>query len=637
MSVALLGSEKWKEFQMRNWTGKATLVGGFKRPLFAIIQEMYPQIEEAMKGAVSPAKAVVDEVVCMMTLAVQGEAEFRARVSEVVSCTDASFTGGRIARASKFKSAGLVAAQPEEYSGKCGSCKTSLSELSKAHRYPCPRKCGKQLCSLGCTIWHREDEGCSRKDFYAPVFGERFSGPNFPLTRAVAMAGTSVQRPLDLRLPGGKSWDFFTEGGKDWLNQEEMDPELTAEHWSTNCRTFLKKSGRQEPDRGKGRTKGPRAMRSGESPWGLDMRRLSKDEVAKVRQDNKMAKKGLARLKEAGERGRFASLEHPYDSYLWYTAEAKELMDTDGFYFSTFSFCCYGGQKVRWTGLLHNSAAVHSMVHKPRCPGHDNLKGERCPNVKGGKRDAMEEDSEYPWAWCQSYARGLLMELQKKVPAPIGEMPRDHHSVIYAQVRGAARGLQDERLVHRVVHDVFKMTSTMEMGNESGHLSWMGRQVGLRGTDVRLVVPVEESDPREVLVPYPAFRWLWNNVATWKWGSEQPIEVLEVAAFLAELQRRVQDPKGLKQRYVHVVGSIVTYFAVMKGQSSSVRLNCLLRRAMAVQVSSRTIPIMTWTLSKWKTTASEEAATSSSGSSGGQQWIPIVPTKENQSCCPEFA
>ena len=429
VSVALLSSVKWKEFQMRHWTGKAMFVGGFKRPLLSILQGMYPQIEEAKRGAIFPAKAVVDEVVCMTTLAVQAEAEVRVRVSEIVSCTNASSTGGEIARASKFRSTGLVAAQQVEYSSECGSCKTNMVELGKAHQFPCPRTCGKHLCSLGCTIWHKEDDGCSRKDFYVPVFGERFSGPNFPLTRAVAMAGISTQRPLDLELPGGKSWDFFTEVGKDWLNQEEMDPELTAEHWSPNCRTFSMRSGRQEGERRKGRMKGPPAMRSEDSPWGLDMRRLSRDEVAKVRQDNKMAKKGLARLKEAGERGRFVSLEHPYESYLWYTEEVKELREAGGFFLSTFTFCCYGGQSERWTGLLHNSAAVHSMIHKPGCSGHESLKGDRGRDAKGGRKGATEEESEYPWAWCQSYARGLLMELKKKVPAPIGEMPRDHHSI----------------------------------------------------------------------------------------------------------------------------------------------------------------------------------------------------------------
>ena len=153
----------------------------------------------------------------------------------------------------------------------------------------------------------------------------------------------------------------------------------------------------------------------------------------------------------------------------------------------------------------------------------------------------------------------------------------------------------------------------MEMGNEHAHLRWTARQWGLRGTDCRLVVPVAESDSREVLTLYPAFRWLWQ------WGSEHALDVLEVASFLAELQRRVQDPQKLMQRYVHVVSSVVAYFAVMKGHSNNVRLNRLLRRAMAVQISSRTVPLMAWSFGKWKGSSAEPTAAPSSGSSGAQQ------------------
>ena len=219
--------------------------------------------------------------------------------------------------------------------------------------------------------------------------------------------------------------------------------------------------------------------------------------------------------------------------------------------------------------------------------------------------------------------------------------------VIYAQVKGATRGFQDESLVQQVVHEVFKMTSTMETSEESAHVRWISRQIGLKGTDVRILVPVEGSDLREVLAPYPAFRWLWRNIAAWQWGSKQHTNVLEVAAFLAELQRRVRDPKGLKQRYLHVIGSLVTYFAVTKGRSNSIRLNHLLRRTMAVQISSRAVPLLTWTLSKWK--PSDEAtqcfggnaeltyaSARSGGSSGWRQWMPSNSQQRNRFGSVEF-
>ena len=259
VSLALLGCEKWKESQMRHWAGKAIFVGGFKRPLFAILQEIFSQIEEGIKGAVFPAKAVIDEVVCIMTLAVQGEADLRAQISEVVTCTE---TSPQVVESLRRRNSGAQDWWRRNLKSTLRNVE-AVRALSKAHRFPCPRKCGKQFCSLDCTIWHKEDKARSRKDFYAPVFGERFSVPNFPLTRAVALAGTSVQHPLDVKLSSGKSWDFFTEEGKELLNQEEIDPELAAEHWAPNYRTFSMARGRSELGRGKGKEKGPRAVRTG--------------------------------------------------------------------------------------------------------------------------------------------------------------------------------------------------------------------------------------------------------------------------------------------------------------------------------------------------------------------------------------
>ena len=599
VSLSLLEMEKWKEFPMRHWTGKAAFVAAFKRPLFSILQEIFGHIQEGMNGPVQPAKAVIDEVMTMAILAVQGEADLRAEISETVTCTDASPTGGGIAVATRFKNSGLVAAPAVDPPERCGWCERDLAGIVKAHRYPCSKKCGYQFCSLACTGLHREDASCPRKSFYSPKFGERFSGPNYPLTKAVALAGIAVQKPMDLKLEGEKSWDFFTKKGKERLEEQELNAELLGEHWAPNCRTFSRARGRPVYVKGKGKVKGPKAVRSEEAPWGLDMRRLSKDDVAKVRQDNKMARKALSRLGDAHEKGRIGSLEHPYDSLLWYTEEARKLLETEGFFFTVYSHCCYGGRREKWTGLLHNSRALHAMLHKPQCQGHEGLEGYGAWMEKGKLHFATSEEAEYPWEWCQSYARGLVLEMKARVPAPIGERPRDHFSILYAQVKGATRGFQDEELVNRVVKEVQKMSETMERDQERPHLLWMARQVGLKGTDVRLMVPVEEADMREVLAPYPAFRWLWRNLMAWKWAAPQHINILEVSAFLAELRRRVRDPTGMQQRYLHIVDSMVTYFAVTKGRSSSLRINRLLRRSMAVQLCSRTSPLMCWTLSKW--------------------------------------
>lgn len=84
---------------------------------------------------------------------------------------------------------------------------------------------------------------CDRKDFFCPRFGERFSGPNYPLTKAVALAGIAVQRPVDLRMADDPR-DILTEEGKQVLEDEECGPNLKASHWGPECRTYSRARGR---------------------------------------------------------------------------------------------------------------------------------------------------------------------------------------------------------------------------------------------------------------------------------------------------------------------------------------------------------------------------------------------------------
>ena len=142
MSLGLLSSPKWSEFGLRHWTGKAAFCCAFRRVLFAQLGEVFPAIQQAMVKDITPPTAVVDEVVCFMVAAVQAETHLRCPLSEVISCTDASPTGGATAVATKFKS-GIVkvpASVVEEES--CGECHTPFSECPRSGKYPCSRGCG---------------------------------------------------------------------------------------------------------------------------------------------------------------------------------------------------------------------------------------------------------------------------------------------------------------------------------------------------------------------------------------------------------------------------------------------------------------------------------------------------------------
>ena len=595
MTLALLRQSLVGEFALRHWVGKAAFAAAFRRPLFAVLQEIFGVIEASKAGGQRelPA-AVVDEILSFMILAPHAQSELRAELSVEISCTDASPYGGGSAVAQKFKEKSLVVPEPRAPREVCGGCGQVFEGRDASFRvYGCPLRCGEKFCSAWCLAEHTESQ-CQRRGFYCPVFGERFSGPNYPLTKACGLAGIAVQKPLD-RLCAAEPWDALSPAGKDRLEAMERSASLKATHWGPECRTFSRARGRWIRVRS-GWIPGPPQVRSSEEPWGFS--HLPPSQQVAVRQGNTMLRQTIRGLKERDRAGGFASFEHPWNSFAWDVPEIRELVRTDGWFVSCYSHCCYGGMREKWTGLLHNSVRIHAAVHRPECPGHPWTQSYEVHETSEGLAFDTSEEAEYPWGFCLAYAEGLLRQLRETTPAPFGNFPVSLESLIYAQVRGATRGLQDERFVNHVVQAVTHTLGNMEAGQEVAHLYHLMRQVGLRGTDVRLRVPDADID-REVVYPYPAFRWLWRTVLSYKWAASQHINVLEVTAVLVEFRRRLRSEENMGKRFMNIVDSLVTFYAITKGRSGSKKLNRPLRRIMALNIASKSVIMSLWTLSKW--------------------------------------
>ena len=151
-------------------------------------------------------------------------------------------------------------------------------------------------------------------------------------------------------------------------------------------------------------------------PWGLP--NLSPDNQVKVRQGNAMGRHSLQGLRDAHERGRFASVEHPWSSIFWSTPEAMEICALPGFFVTCFSQCCFGGQRTKWTALVHNIPELHRALHKPDCGGHPGLLPYEVHEVQGGLQFDTTAEAEYPWRMCRVYAQALKSQLQLLSPSP---------------------------------------------------------------------------------------------------------------------------------------------------------------------------------------------------------------------------
>eukprot|EP00435_Cladocopium_sp_Y103_P066076 s738_g28.t1 len=395
LATALLGYGRATEFELRHFAGKAIFSMAFRRPTMSLLEEIFVDIGKARMGPTNVSRRTMDEIFAVMVLLPLMYMNLRARFDTEVTITDASPTGGGGAVASQFKDA------PDTTRHEGGQCYVCARDLETERTYPCPAGCGVRLCSLHCIDDHRRGE-CKRSGYVMPKFGERFAGPNAPLTRAVAkLGGVEVQPPFDL-LTGD---DFFTPEGKTKLNELESDPALAAEHWGPECRLFSKARGRpvQLPD---GSTvPGPQPVRDARHVMGYPW--LKATVKVDLRKSNAMALRGLKRMQGDFGRRCYASLKHPYGSWLWYFSIIEELTNA-GYDFANGSNCCWGGERVKWYSLLNNMPFVQEELNVPNCPGHANLRTyEATRDADGRIRYATEEEAEYKPLWCAAYARGL--------------------------------------------------------------------------------------------------------------------------------------------------------------------------------------------------------------------------------------
>ena len=227
----------------------------------------------------------------------------------------------------------------------------------------------------------------------------------------------------------------------------------------------------------------------------------------------------------------------------------------------------------------------------PTCGGHTG-------QVLGYDYLDIENQDERPWAFCLVFMEGVHDELTSRYSEPFGRKPLTVNSLVHHQLKGATRGLQDGAAVDWAVTQTVKFLDTMDTGNESQHLAWLLRHTYHTGCDVRLTdrgQDVVGSRPG----PCPAFRWHWKDVLSYKWKQPQHINVLELTAFLSELRRRSRDQTQHNCRFFCIVDSLVTFYVLGKGRSSSKRLNRICRRVTALTLASGLIPVSLWTISKW--------------------------------------
>ncbi len=584
MALVLASLRRWPRRETSGVIGRMVFAGAFRRPLLASLSQVFLHYQEHQVAA-EPSEGAYDEMVALIGLLPLAFTNLRARICETIHATDASPTGGGSCIADHFKAAPGVVDQNDLV---CGECRKDMAEeIGVGREIDCPMLCGRRFCCLDCFLEHAAQ--CRNRGDDHPTFSERWSGPNAPLTEGLVRSGVTVEAPFDVKRD--QRMDYFTDEGKQiWKWLDEREP--TAEHHAPECKTFSRRRG-QPFWIGRRRFAGPPALRDEANIMGFSY--LKGTDAVRVRHGNKMALKSIQRCHELYDQGKIFTMEHPYGSYMWYIKSAVELGRRPGVLMAVFSNCCHGGRRKKWTAVLTNSREIFEELHQPNCPHDEGESYDPYIGADGNVVFPTEEEAEYPSGMVVAYTKGLIRAFKARGHDVLEAVQGNRLSAVMEDLK--KYHTTEESLLKAVADKVVAWELTMKPGDEKEHLMKLLRQGHYRGTDIRTTL---EHNGERRMVPYPALRWVWREVLSYKWKHDgDHINVLEAQALFTHMRRISRESQNHQSRLFVVLDSQVLFYAVGKGRSPSQRLNRVLRRLMALTLAADMVILPIWTISAW--------------------------------------
>eukprot|EP00438_Fugacium_kawagutii_P016696 Skav227640 [mRNA] locus=scaffold58:167510:174958:+ [translate_table: standard] len=113
--------------------------------------------------------------------------------------------------------------------------------------------------------------------------------------------------------------------------------------------------------------------------------------------------------------------------------------------------------------------------------------------------------------------------------------------------------------------------------------------VSMKGEDILLQNAGEDQVRyRRLRASIPANLWRWKTAASWRWqGNREHINVLEMCAVLTALKWRLERHQRTKQKFVHLVDSLVVLRSLSRGRSSSRKLRRTVLRIGALLLATK--------------------------------------------------
>ena len=165
-----------------------------------------------------------------------------------------------------------------------------------------------------------------------------------------------------------------------------------------------------------------------------------------------------------------------------------------------------------------------------------------------------------------------------ELPFVAGRVPRQHFASLADTAARYNRILRESGLITAIQEHASEALPCQSTTLPSFFL----RRAEYRGSDVRLDTGMllhPERAPRFSVNPH---LWHWKPVMAWRWQHCCHINVLELEACLKTLRWRLRSKEFFQVRFLHLLDSQVCLAVLVKGRSSSRRLNTILQKISAL-------------------------------------------------------
>ena len=283
--------------------------------------------------------------------------------------------------------------------------------------------------------------------------------------------------------------------------------------------------------------------------------------------------------------------------------EARQRWTDDNFRYPPYTykepFCLSNGSYLRVCGAAEREVLMGFM------PGHTYVRSKHRVVADQDVRCSAVGNSFHTGVVSAILRQGLLHlfpSLELPTPTEISEAfferLRRGQKEVFAWSSKKPSWEETETWLDRLEQQTAAVAPPLhvKLGVEAALVMRLFDHLSYRGTDVHVDTLSFYRPDRLPKASIDSRMWQWKIAKGWKWAHEAHINVLELEALYHTVKWRARSVRVVSRRFLHLVDSLVVLGVVAKGRTSSKRLWPCLHRLNCLLLALHSYPAIGWVM-----------------------------------------